>query len=244
MALGSGGATLTRTIIKTMLLTLTIANLQPDPGKIYLMGGGSTTTEVVQSFLKDCGSKDALILVFPQTRQEPWRGASSVELLAENGATRVTLLSAVQPTDAEKQQAADLLKQAKGIWIPGGDQSLLVDRWGLDWLKTNFSQAIKNGTNYFGTSAGAMVTSPTMITGYGNSRDEATTRPGLNLVPWIVDTHYAERKRQNRLLHALTETGIKEGLGLDEGDWIVFHDHSVSRSTGSPSWIDSRQTFY
>lgn len=210
-----------------MLLPLTVAHLQPDPGKLYLMGGGSTTTEVVQSFLKDCGSKDALIIVFPQTRQTPANGASSVELLAENGATRVVLLSATQPTNEQKQQAADLLKQAKGIWVPGGDQSLFIDRWGLDWLKTNFTQAIKNGTNYFGTSAGAMILAPTMITGYGDSHDEATTRPALNLVPWIVDTHYAERTRQNRLQHALKSTEIKQGIGLNEGVWIIVQNNKI-----------------
>lgn len=204
-------------------------------GSLYLAGGGSTSKELVSSFIRDCGGSESLILVFSQTRVDPANGKSSVEFLRENGAKHVVLIGASEPDESDRKLAADYLKKARGIWIPGGDQKLFPKRWGIEWLRSEFGEALRRGINFYGTSAGAMIMSDPMIAGPGKEPNTVALEPGIGLFPGLVDTHFVARKRQARFEYGLKQVGRQVGIGLDEGEWIVFQSNSIIRIVGSPT---------
>ena len=217
-----------------LVLAGVLAGSSEEPGKLYLMGGGSTTEEVTRAFIAECGGVDSRIVVMPQTREEPWRGASSVELLAEYGAKNVVLLSVDTVEEQDRKIAEGELKLAKGVWIPGGDQRKFMDRWGGEWLRREFGAALQRGTNFFGTSAGAMVMSDPMIAGPGEVADSVEIRPGIGLFTGLVDTHFRERAREKRLADGLRQVGHTRAAGLDAGEWIVVWKGEVVRMVGKP----------
>jgi|LakMenEpi03Aug12_release.lakeMendotaPanAssembly.Ray.scaffolds.fasta_scaffold132969_3 cyanophycinase len=204
-------------------------------GIIILAGGGSTSSAMAQRFIKEVG-KDSEIVVLAQMRQEPTRSQSTVDFLKEEGATKVTLISDVSFSDARRKEVAVILSKAKGFWMPGGDQGLFTERFGADWIGSELRKAQKRGASFFGTSAGAMLCSETMING---SLSDGIPRlsPGLSLAPgFLIDTHFSERKREPRLQSGLESLRSKKkdlvGLGLDEKAWVVIRDGKIIESTG------------
>lgn len=210
--------------------------LQTTQGALLLVGGGTTTKAVTEKFFELCGGKDAHIVVLPQTRQDTKRGQSSVDWLKENGATNVSIISDDQFSAERLVEVEKTLRSAKGLWVPGGDQNLFPKRFGLEWSHRVFPDLIKKGCNWFGTSAGAMVTSDPMIGG-NNPDGTATITDGLGLVDALVDTHYGERKRENRLRGAFFKLKHEIAIGLDEGDWIIVRDKKIEESFGDPRII-------
>ncbi len=192
---------------------------------LFVVGGGETPAEAVDAFL-DAAGREGPIIVMGQVREEPARAQVSVEWLQERGAKSVILWSAAAPSDEDRRQAEADLARARGIYIPGGDQNLVLDRWGTDWLRSAFGAAHRRGVPFFGTSAGAMLMSERMIAGYGPEHFIAETRHGIGLTSIIVDTHYAERNRQGRLAYSQTRFRLP-GLGLNESQWRVIEGGRV-----------------
>jgi cyanophycinase len=192
---------------------------------LFVVGGGETPAAAVDAFL-DAAGREGPIIVVGQVREEPARAQASVEWLQERGAKSVILWSAESPDDEDRRQAASDLARAKGIYIPGGDQNLVLDRWGTDWIRSAFGDAHRRGLTFFGTSAGAMLMSDRMIAGYGPEHFIAETRIGIGLTTLIIDTHYAERNRQGRLAYAEARFRMK-GLGLNESQWSVIEGGRV-----------------
>lgn len=200
-------------------LALMAAGLAAEPGSLYLAGGGDTPDAIVTSFLEEVG-RDKPIVVFGQVKESPGNAESSREWLIEHGATCVILLDFDKITPLHRATTEKLLQTAGGIWIPGGDQNLLLDRWGEDWAADAIRRAVQNGACYYGTSAGAMLASETMIAGNGPEKGTTLFRKGLGLTPFVVESHMNERSRLPRLEWTLQQTGRSKAIGLSEGEWV------------------------
>jgi cyanophycinase len=89
-----------------------------------------------------------------------------------------------------------------------------------------------------GTSAGAAMMSGTMIVGGdgpGVTMASVRTGPGLEFLPGVlIDMHFAERGRLNRLLSAVALYPHELGLGIDE-DTAILADGDVFEVLGSGS---------
>ncbi len=214
-------------------LGLAMAGSQTEAGTLFLVGGGETPDSVADAFLETVG-RDKLILVFGQVREEPANADASRNWLIEKGAKFVILLDFDLITDLHRTATEKLLAQAGGIWIPGGDQNLMVERWGEDWAAQHLGKAVQNGASYFGTSAGAMLASSTMIAGPGPSPGTALYRKGLGLTPYMVESHMRERNRLGRLKYAMERTGSAKAIGLSEGEWVRVKDGRITTGAGDP----------
>lgn len=218
-----------------LLVNAYLMLLGQSSGILLLAGGGSSSSAMAQRFLKEVG-KDSEIIVLAQMREDPLRGQSSVDFLKEEGATKVTLLSDTKFDESRKEEVLLIISKTKGFWMPGGDQGLFTDRFGADWIGGALKKSLKRGASFFGTSAGAMLCSETMING---SISDGIPRlsPGLGLAPgFLIDTHFSERKREPRLKAGL-ETLWKSqkrlvGIGIDEKAWVVIRDGKIIESTG------------
>lgn len=206
------------------------SSLSAKVGALMLVGGGSTTTEMAKKFAELCGGFDSKVVVLAQTREDPKRGDASVKFLKEQGFADVELFSDIEFSQERREALTKSILAAKGIWVPGGDQRLIVERIGADFGRELFTKAIKNGTNWFGTSAGAMCVSDPMI------REESTER-GFGLVDALIDTHYVKRNREMRLKRAFFAGNASHGIGLDEGEWVIIRENAIEEKKGTPKFF-------
>ena len=206
------------------------ASSSPASGKLFLAGGGTTPPELVRRFIETCGP-EGMIVVLPLA-SEAARGEGSVELLKEHGAKRVIQFAVASPTDQDRDGLARTLREARGIWMPGGIQSRIIERLGLAWARREIGRRVREGMNVYGTSAGAMAASRSMILGPGPKPETAETGPGLGLTSWVIDTHFGQRKREGRLRDALRITGRTRGLGIDERSWVLLQEDRILETHG------------
>ena len=207
-------------------------------GKLFLVGGGDAPDEIPKRFIKEIGGPNSLIVVIPQMREEPKNGAPSVEWLTANGAQRVVLLGATNPTDDDRKAAEEILKQARGIWMPGGDQELFMQRWGVPWIRKQFQAALKRGVCFYGTSAGAMLMSETMILGPGEEENSTRWNPGAGLTQYTIDSHVRERDRLPRMKYTMEKAGLRQMIGLSEGEWVILQGDKIIEIHGNPVVIE------
>jgi cyanophycinase len=196
-------------------------------GAFLLVGGGKTTPEMVSTFAELCGGKSGTIIVLPQCHKNPQDGNSSVALLQKSGFTNIWMAPYSDLIDSDRSELESKLDHAAGIWVPGGDQSLFLSRFGLAWCQRVFPKLIERGVNWFGTSAGAMIVGNPMLVGDKSSE-------GIGLIDAIVDTHYFVRHRELRLRKAFFGCRVQYGFGLDEGEWIVLRDNLIQKKVGTP----------
>lgn len=133
----------------------------------------------------------------------------------------------------------DRLERATAIFFTGGDQLQLT----ATMAGTRFGEAIRaqlqtRGLIVAGTSAGAAAMSSTMIVGGPSEgtvrRADVDLAPGLGY--WreaLIDTHFSERGRVNRLLTLLGANPQILGVGLDEDTAVSVVPGRSFRVVGS-----------
>ncbi|HUE77903.1 MAG TPA: cyanophycinase [Longimicrobiales bacterium] len=225
-----------------------------DPaGPLFIVGGGRQPDALVARFVELAGGPGmARIAVIPLASSVPDEaGLGKTEHFREFGAESFVLLTA--PDQADDAAVLERLDGATGIWFTGGDQSRITAALDGTSLLGRIRARNAAGVAIGGTSAGAAIMSPLMITGnqalpgedtlgyHGDTfariaRNVIEVVPGFGLLPGvIVDQHFVRRERHNRLLSAVLERPDHIGVGIDEstaleatpgGTWRV-HGASV-----------------
>jgi cyanophycinase len=126
------------------------------------------------------------------------------------------------------------LKNARLIYISGGDQSKFMRVVADTEIHDAIHEAFQNGSTIAGTSAGAAVMSKKMITGNEFKHPEYTgefrtieadnmeLKEGLGLLPnAIIDQHFIWRMRMNRLITVAIENPEETCIGIDESTAIL-----------------------
>lgn len=236
----------------TTTATVTPAPTVQQPGHLVIVGGAEDRRQdrlVLNRFVELCGGPQARVLVCTAASVDPeaaWAGYQPV--FAELGVANCQHLSLRSPEEASDPAVVDLIEQADGVFISGGDQRrLMATLW-----ETPAAQALHRayhlrGRSLGGTSAGAAAMSRHML-----AIGEATPRPerdavsmdiGLGLMPWaVVDQHFSERGRLGRLLSALAQRPDLLGVGIDEDTALVVHpDHGIEVvGAGNVTLVDGR----
>ncbi|HET7275116.1 MAG TPA: cyanophycinase [Longimicrobiaceae bacterium] len=223
-------------------------------GHLLIVGGGQQPPELVAHFVDLAGGPgEARIAVLPMASGSPEEsGQGKVEQLQEFGADAFVMN--ITREEAEMESTALLLDGVTGVWFPGGDQVRLAPVL----LDTPVLRTIKDlymaGAVVAGTSAGAAVMSDSMITGeqfllesdtagyYGDefprvARNTIQIVEGFGFLPGtIIDQHFLQRERHNRLLSAVLEHPALIGVGIDEstavqvnpdGQWRILGESAV-----------------
>jgi len=238
-------------------------------GALFIVGGGRQPDELITRFIELAGGPGrARIAVVPMASAAAEQsGDGKVEQLVEFGADAFNLnLSRVQ---ASTDSAAALLNGVTGVWFAGGDQVRLTEVL----QGTPVLEAIRarhdGGAVLGGTSAGAAIMSDSMLTGrqvpagqdtlgYHGDEYRRIARGSIEIVPGfgflqdaIIDQHFVERERHNRLLSVVLErpamigAGIAEGTALEvapDGRWsvhgrgaVIIYDAREASITGPAS---------
>lgn len=222
-------------------------------GHLLIVGGGSQPPALVERFVQLAGGPGSRIAVIPLASGVPERtGPAKVEDLVALGADAFVL----QPDRAvaAAESAAELLDGATGVWFTGGDQARITRVLSGTRLAAAIAELYRSGGVIGGTSAGAAIMTDSMLTGeqilagedtigyHGDefrriARGAIHMVPGLGFLPGaIVDQHFVERERHNRLLSVVLErphlvgAGIAESTAIEvrpDGTWAVVGSGSV-----------------
>ena len=191
-------------------------------GTVVAVGGGGTTEQIVAKTLALAGGKAAVVAVLPQSSALPDAGDSSVKMWLAAGAK-----SAQKVSFEDRAAARRALEAATLIWMPGGDQN----RFMKAIEGTDLAEVIRGrydaGAIVGGTSAGAAVLSAAMITGEADLKSltagKTVLARGLGLLPnVIVDQHFLQRQRNNRLVSAILDHPTMIGIGIDEATAVIL----------------------
>jgi cyanophycinase len=194
------------------------------PGTLVVCGGGPLPDAVRDHFIELAGGPRARLVIIPTASKKadtaevarallPWKDCkvASVVLLHTRSRARANDPAFLKP-----------LTEATGVWIAGGDQRLLTAAYLDTAVLAEIKKVLARGGVVGGTSAGAAVMSNVMIAG-GVQRPEIDKGFGL-LGHVIVDQHFHQRKRLQRLQAALVAHPELVGLGVDEETAVVIRN--------------------
>lgn len=211
-------------------------------GHLLIIGGNEDKNgkcRILKRFVEMAGGRNARLAVLTTATEYPREvGNEYRSLFRDIGAQEATVLYIDDRGTANDKQRVNELLAATGIFITGGDQLRLTSILGGSEADAAIREAYLNGTIIAGTSAGASVMSDTMIV-EGDSSDTPKKfnlgmAHGMGLLQEVViDQHFAQRGRINRILAAVAQNPLIIGVGIDEDTAIVVSPDEKFEVIGS-----------
>jgi cyanophycinase len=216
-------------------------------GPLLIIGGAERRgTSILSRFVALAGGPAATIVVIATASREPAPlEIEYVTAFAGLGAGAARAVRIDTRDEANDPAVAAAIETATGVFFTGGDQRRLTGTLGGTRVDSVLQSRVAAGTVVLaGTSAGAAMMSGTMIVGGdgpGVTTTAVQTQPGLEFLPGVlIDMHFAERGRLNRLLSAVSLYPHELGLGIDEDTAILADgDHFEVLGSGSVTVVDA-----
>jgi cyanophycinase len=199
----------------------------PRSGSLVVAGGGRLGPDIMNRFIELAGGKDARIVILPGAGEQDtfpadWSGYAPFRAA---GVQNVKVLHTRDPQVADTERFAQALRDATGVWIPGGRQWRLADAYLETRTLRELFGVLERGGVIGGTSAGASIQASYMVRGAveGNTimMAEGHERGFGFLRNTAVDQHLIVRRRENDMLDVIARYPELLGIGLDEGTAIV-----------------------
>lgn len=198
--------------------------IQERSGRLLLCGGNKLPKSVLDWFFQAGGAEKGCLVIIPTASPQSDLGDFSrwTSIWKDYRWQNVSILHANASDDAKKLEWIEMLKNANAVWIPGGNQQRLVDRYSGTSVLVELRSLLARGGVVGGTSAGAAIASKVMIAG---GLTEPRTQEGWGLLPnLIVDQHFSQRGRFERLRNAIQENPTQMGLGIDEATAVLVSE--------------------
>ena len=224
-------------------------------GDLIIIGGAEDKEGDKEILKKVCNSinKDKdIILIATIATEYPKEAFKKYKKIFENlGVKNIKGLNVEEREDSLNENNIRLIEEAELIFFTGGDQLRITSLVGGTSIYDALKRASENGCMIVGTSAGASVTSDTMIV---NGEDEESPRkftlkmaPGLGLLEGaMIDQHFAQRGRIGRLLTGIAQNPEVLGVGIDEDTALLVRDNGDAQVIGSGAvyFLDARNITY
>jgi cyanophycinase len=177
-------------------------------------------SDVLERFMELAGGNQARIAIIPTASEEAQEaGERYIKVFRKLGAAEADWLRVEKRDDANSEAALELLRNATGIFITGGDQARLVALLAGTLVMECIRDRNAHGVVVAGTSAGASIVSAHLMSGgtglAGNSNDAAARKGMVELVAGfgllqdiIVDQHFSQRGRMGGSWRPLPPTRV------------------------------------
>jgi len=216
--------------------------MQNKTGSLLIIGGNEDKENdclILRKFIAIAGGRDAKIALITTATELPREvGDEYRTLFLGLGAESVAVININHREAANDKSNIVQVEKASGIFFTGGDQLRLTSILGGSGVDAAIRHAHERGTIIAGTSAGASMMSDTMIVG-GDSSDTPTKSSlsmahGMGLLQEVViDQHFAQRGRINRLLAAVAQNPHILGIGIDEDTALLVNADRKCEIIGS-----------
>jgi cyanophycinase len=203
-------------------------------GRLLVIGGAEGHNDdddtILERFVSLAGGTTARLIVIAAASGEAERLEKEyVSAFRRLGAAEAQPLRLSSRDDANSDRAVAAVTDATGVFFTGGDQMRVTTVVGGSRVDSALHTRLDEGDLILaGTSAGAAMMSSTMIIGGQDAAVSTTsvrTGPGMEFLPGVlIDMHFAERGRLNRLLSAVASFPHELGLGIDENTAILVED--------------------
>lgn len=196
--------------------------------RLFIIGGKAK--QCVEHFVSFAGGSNARILVIPHASSIALEVAADFKAELEALGVRAQAITVALP-----DQPLVIPRGTTGIYMCGGDQEVLVRLLGPAGVN-KLRRYHRRGGLIAGTSAGAAAVGVDIITGGmadGQLRAGALlVGKGIGLIKrTVVDTHFRERARFNRLVAAVLLYPGALGIGLDEDTAVLIEDCRTAGAT-------------
>jgi cyanophycinase len=219
-------------------------------GQLVLIGGACDPLgEALGAFLRLSGAHAGGKIVGLTTASADPAGSARqwLEDFARAGAATVEIPILDRRDRAQDPRLAELIASADGIFLGGGDQVHLISTVGGSRVERAIREAYHRGAVVCGTSAGAAALTETIMAGgepdeYGTLQD-LHLGPGFGMLGFraVIDTHFAQRRRLQRLFMVVAQNPELLGLGIDEDTAMVVDQHLAHVvGRGSVTFVDGR----
>ncbi len=211
-------------------------------GHLVIIGGAEdkyNERRLLRKFVALAGESKARILIVPVASDYPEFSADVYTQTFRNlGLQSVKVLRATSRQAVIDADAKNLLEDATGVFLSGGDQMRLVSMLG----GTEFARLLEERVRcsplvLAGSSAGASGMSAAMIvrgdpTSHPN-KNSIRISPGLGILQnIIIDQHFSERGRLSRLITAVSYNPRQLGLGIDENTAVIISNDGTLEVCG------------
>ncbi len=190
-------------------------------GTLLLCGGGTIPQSIREEFYQLGNGKEGTLILIPTASPRSdggdyslwidywssfrWKSIDVVHVRNRDGA--------FDPLLVQKMQ------QATAVWLSGGEQQRLSDRYVGTPIEKELHALLTRGGVVGGTSAGAAIASSTMI---ASGVIEPMFAEGMQFLPsTIIDQHFSQRNRQGRLIQAIAAYPNQIGVGIDESTGLI-----------------------
>ena len=239
------------TVCGTSLLAQTPTTSGPERGTLVLDGGGATFVSgsangraVMQKFAQLAGGPGARIVVIPTAWRDDLLTPEALKQLLPArarelmGVERVTVMHTRDRKQADSEEFVTPLRQATGVWIPGGKDAYLIDAYVGTRVETEIKALLARGGVVGGTSAGAATLGSLDLYDEGPAVDSAetssgktprvhATRPCLELLTnSTIVPHWSKRNRPDLTPVLASHPGLL-GIGIDEDAAAVIQGHRL-----------------
>jgi cyanophycinase len=230
----------------------TVLTVEPRPaaapiatqrGPIMPIGGAEDKLDdkvILSTFVQLAGGRNARIAIVPTASSIEFAGERYKALFLGMGAERADVVYIADREDANGDAPVELLQDATGIFLTGGNQMRLSAILGGTRAADLIRSRNRDGAIIAGTSAGASILSSYMVA-FGASGETPRQRmaqivAGFALVPdVIIDQHFRQRDRIGRLLVLVATNPGLLGLGIDEDTAALIDANNVLEVIGRGS---------
>ncbi len=232
----------------TYYLTGNAADVRPNQteGALLLMGGGGDVDEAFHWFVRKAGGGDIVVL-----RASGADGYNDYIYSKIGGVDSVETLLFHNRAASDDPKVLEIIRNADGIWLAGGDQARYITFWKGTPVATALNAHVRAGKPLGGTSAGLAVLGefsfsalePGTLTSELALKNPFDRRITLErdflqfdlLRGVITDSHFMPRARLGRSLVFLARLmaggnqGRLLGLGIDEKTALAIDADGASR---------------
>ena len=205
-------------------------------GNLIIIGGAEDKDgdcKILREFVRRAGGLQARIAVMTVATGEPREvGDRYISVFKRLGVEHVQAIDTTRREDADDPTVIETIKESTGVFFTGGDQARILELVKDTTLDAELHKRFSQGIVIAGTSAGAAMMPDKMIV---EGESETHPRPdtvkmdrGMGFLPnVIIDQHFAQRGRLNRLLSAVALEPATLGFGIDENTAIIVQGHEI-----------------
>jgi len=213
-----------------------------ESGSLLIIGGNEDKQGdcvILRRFVAMAGGREARIALVTTATERPCEtGEEYRSIFTDLGAASVGVVAVANRQAANDRYQGREFDECTGIFFTGGDQLRLTSILGGSEVDAAIRRAFRRGVVIAGTSAGAAVMSDTMIVDGSSSatpkKSTLSMAHGMGLLAEVViDQHFAQRGRINRLLAAVAQNPHILGVGIDEDTALVVSPRRVFEVIGS-----------
>lgn len=199
----------------------------PEKGHLIIAGGALRDPEVFAKFIELAGGDQSHIVVIPTAGGydvDDNRRRGLIKSWKARGAAKVTVLHTTDPKEANTEAFTSVLKEATGVYLPGGRQWRFADSYLNTKVEDYLFDLLDRGGVIAGSSAGATIQGSYLARGDSktNTIMVGDHEEGFGFVKNIaIDQHTLARNRQFDMFEVLDVYPDLLGISLDENTAIL-----------------------